>query len=558
MTAHWVESKQAADSNSKNYVTGWRLRLLTGALMLGMFLVGVDSSIIGVVTPKITTSFHAMDDIAWYGSGYMLPHTVLQPTFGSFYKMFDVKSVYLASIAIFEIGSCLCAAAPNSTSFIIGRVIAGCGAAGILQGTLSIVGYSVPRKKVPLYYGYVLSVQGVSACSAPIFGGIFADSANWRWCFWINLPLGGIALIVVPWLIHSQPFIETLRSLPFLTRLRRVDWLGTLFFMSSFICLFLALQWAGQTKPWKSSEVIGLFVGFVLLLSIFAVIQRYMGEESLIPLRILKNRTILLGSIYLVLLGLQMAIYLYYVPIYFQAVRGTSATNSGVRMIAMDAARILFIIISGGLVTKFGHYMPYMAAGTVINAIGAGLMVTLNTSTTTALSTTFLLIVGTGAGIGGNQPFTAVQAVLYEDDLPVGNGLSVFGLQLGTSLAFAIGQTAFLTKIFHTLERNILTVGIPRDKIIAAGASHLDQLASNLEVLGVLRKAYAWGIRDTMIVALVAICLANLCCLGMDWVKLGDRETSEMGEGEPGIHGMSVESVSAPVTSVEGSMKALA
>lgn len=190
-----------------SYLTGWRLKLVIITLALGMFLVGVDSSIIGVVTPSITTTFHSMDDISWYGSGYMLPHTVLQPTLGTFYKSCNVTYVYFISIFIFEgklsfrsvhlsitlcianrmetVGSCLCAAAPNSTIFIVGRVIAGCGGAGILQGTLSIVGYSVPKKKVPIYYGYVLSVQAISACSAPIFGGIFADKISWRWCFWM-------------------------------------------------------------------------------------------------------------------------------------------------------------------------------------------------------------------------------------------------------------------------------------------------------------------------------------------------------------------------------------
>jgi MFS family permease len=148
-----------------------------------------------------------MDDIAWYGSGYMLPHTVLQPTLASFYKAFHPTYVYFVSVLIFEcksdyirsiiciarltrlVGSCLCAAAPTSTVFIIGRVIAGCGASGILQGTLNIISNAVPKKKVPLYYGYVLSVQGISACSAPIFGGIFSDKVSWRWCFWMCVRL---------------------------------------------------------------------------------------------------------------------------------------------------------------------------------------------------------------------------------------------------------------------------------------------------------------------------------------------------------------------------------
>lgn len=203
--------------------------------------------------------------------------------------------------------------------------------------------------------------------------------------------------------------------------------------------------------------------------------------------------------------------------------REKSAANSGVRMIAMDAARILFIIISGGLVAKFGHYMPYMLAGTVVNTIGAGFMVTLNTSTSTSLSTAFMFIVGTGAGIGGNQPFTAVQAVMHEDDLSVANGLSVFGLQLGTSLAYAIGQTSFLTKIFRALEDNALTASIPRAQVIAAGAAHLDQLANTPEAYAVLRTAFAAGIRQTMVVALVSIAMSNLCWATMEWVKLNDE-----------------------------------
>lgn len=178
-----AEDGSVQDIDTSHFLTGWRLVVLTISLALGMFLTGVDSSIIGVATPGITTSFRAIDDLAWYGSGYMLPHTVLQPILGSFYKSFNVRYIYLVSIVIFEVGSCICAAAPNSTSFIIGRVIAGCGAAGLLQGTLAIVGFSVPKQKVPLYYGYVLSVQGVSACTAPIFGGIFTDKITWRWCF---------------------------------------------------------------------------------------------------------------------------------------------------------------------------------------------------------------------------------------------------------------------------------------------------------------------------------------------------------------------------------------
>ncbi|KAF7882840.1 uncharacterized protein EAF02_006203 [Botrytis sinoallii] len=358
------ELLEDVEDSSDRYLTGWRLTLVTISLALGMFLTGVDSSVIGVATPGITTSFHTIDDLAWYGSGYMLPHTALQPIIGAFYKSFNVRYVFLISIIIFEVGSCLCAAAPTSAAFIIGRVIAGCGAAGLLQGTLAIVRLSVPKRKIPLYYGHVLSVQGPTT------------------------------------------------SDPLLQKSQRMDWAGTIIFLSAFVCLYLALQWGGQTKPWRSSEVIGLFIGFGLLLGLFAYTQKFTGENSLIPRGILKQQTVLFGTIYLILFGLQMAVYLQYIPIYFQAVRGTSALNIGVRMIAMDAGRIVFIIISGILVTKFGHYMPYMVVGTIITVIAAGLLTMFDLNTSTAHSTAFMFLTGAGAGIGGNQPFTALQAAL--------------------------------------------------------------------------------------------------------------------------------------------------
>ncbi|KAM3158310.1 hypothetical protein ABEW05_001153 [Botrytis cinerea] len=344
-------------NSSDRYLTGWRLTLVTISLVPGMFLKGVDSSVIGVATPGITTSFHTIDDLAWYGSGYMLPHSALQPSLGAFYKSFN--------------------------------------------RTLAIVGLSVPKRKIPLYYVYVLSVQGFSACTAPIFGGTFTDKLTWRWCFWINLPIGGVALAMVMLFVKQKlsKQAKDIRSLPPLQRLKCMDWAGTIIFLSAFVCLYLALQWSGQTKPWRSSEVIGFFISFGLLLGLFASTQKITAENSLIPRRILKQRTVLFGTIYLVLFGLQMAVV---------AIRGTSALHGGVRMIAIDAGRIVFIIILSILVTKFGHYMPYMTDGTIITAIAAGLLTMFDIDTSTARSTAFMFLAGAGAGTGGNQPFTAL------------------------------------------------------------------------------------------------------------------------------------------------------
>ncbi|KAH8708470.1 major facilitator superfamily domain-containing protein [Phaeosphaeriaceae sp. PMI808] len=170
---------------STAYLSGWRLSVVIISLFFGTFLIALDTNILNVAVPKISTDFHALDDVAWYGTAYLVTITAFQPIYGTFYKFFDTTIVYRSAILVFEVGSIICAVAQSSTVFIVGRAIAGLGAAGLLQGALSIISQVVPLEKRPVYMGVVISVFAVATSVGPPLGGAFTEHSTWRWCFWM-------------------------------------------------------------------------------------------------------------------------------------------------------------------------------------------------------------------------------------------------------------------------------------------------------------------------------------------------------------------------------------
>ncbi|QSZ35596.1 hypothetical protein DSL72_008466 [Monilinia vaccinii-corymbosi] len=240
MTTYLAEDTDTGVS----YLKAWKLSLVTFSLSVGTFLVALDVNIIGVAISKITSVFHSLGDASWYILAYLLTVTALQPTIGRYlYKSFIIRLIYFSSVIVFEVGSVLCAAAPSSGVFIFGRAVAGTGAAGLLQGALAIITHIVELERRPLFMGIVVSVFGLSICSGPVMGGVFVDSVGWRWCFWI---------------VQSVP--DQYTSLSLRRKFANMDLIGTVTFLGAICCLTLALQWGGQTKLWRSSQIVGLFL----------------------------------------------------------------------------------------------------------------------------------------------------------------------------------------------------------------------------------------------------------------------------------------------------------
>ncbi|KUJ24525.1 MFS general substrate transporter [Mollisia scopiformis] len=494
----------------------WTFFIVIGSLFLGTFLVALDTTIIGTATPAISSAFHDLGDIGWYGSGYFLTLTALQPSFGKIFIILDVKSVYVFCILVFEAGSIVCATASSSVIFIIGRSIQGCGAAGILQGALLIVTKAVSLEKRPLYLGIVISAFALCVKIGPLLGGVFTEHVTWRWCFWINVPTGAIVMILIMVFLKLERSSEKVSSSStWYQKVKELDLVGTVLIIASICCLLLALQRGGQTVPWNSPSTVGLFVGSGLMFILFMLIQWKGGDHATLPFSILLRRSIISGALYLFAMAMPTYVYFYYIPIYFQSIKGFSPLRSGIDFLALAIPQIGFTVLSGWLASRFGYYTPYLICGTAISVIGSGLFTMLNVDTRLGTWVAYFLVIAFGTGISANHPYTAVQAVLDETSVPIGNAIMQFAFFLGGALGLCIAETIFINTLRSEVTRNIPDV--PVDQVISAGAYGLATLASySPETLLLLKEAYTYAIQRVFLFALVAGALAFLFSLGFE------------------------------------------
>ncbi|KAI0021659.1 putative efflux pump [Xylariomycetidae sp. FL0641] len=481
------------------YPTGVKLGLITLALCLSVFLVALDNSIIATAIPKITDAFHSLPDVGWYGSAYLLTTAALQLLFGRFYAFLSIKWVYLVAIAIFELGSLICGVAQNSVTLIIGRAVAGLGSAGIFTGALLILAHSVPLAKRPIYTGLIGGMYGIASVAGPLLGGVFTDEVTWRWCFFINLPIGAVTLLVIV-LFFPDPRRpqQAAPAEPLRQRIRHFDPLGTLVFMPAVICLLLALQWGGTKYAWSSGRIVALFVVFGVLLLVFLLLQHLQQEDATVPPRVFKNRTVWASGLYAFGTGSSFFLFVYYVPIWFQAVQGVSAVDSGIRNLPMLISVVVLSMAAGGLVSAVGYYTPFMLAGSVLMAVGAGLLTTFTPDTPRAVWIGYQVLYGAGVGCGMQQPLMAVQTVLDLADVPVGTSLVVFLQTLGGALFVSVGQNVFTNELVAQLAAHV--PGIDPDAVLAAGATNLQKTLSP-DLLPAVTLSYSNALTTSFIVA---------------------------------------------------------
>nr|A0A4P8DK16.1 RecName: Full=MFS-type transporter dmxR4; AltName: Full=Dimeric xanthone biosynthesis cluster protein R4 [Cryptosporiopsis sp. 8999]QCL09095.1 DmxR4 [Cryptosporiopsis sp. 8999] len=470
----------------------WKIALLLGLILMSMFLVALDRSILATAIPRITDEFDSAGDIGWYGSAYLLTCCSFQLLYGKVYTFFDIKTVFVANLLLFEVASAICGAAPSSTVLIVGRALAGIGAAGIFAGTIIAMVFLIPLRHRPKIQGLFGAVFGITSISGPLIGGGFTTNVTWRWCFYINLPIGGVALIAIAlWMeVPNKPTA----NLPLAEKIRGLDLLGTAVFIPCIICLLLALQWGGTTYAWSSGRIIALLVVFSVTFVVYAALQAFRPKTSTIPP-------------------------LYFLPLWFQTVKGVSAAESGVHLLPVMISMIVGSVTGGFFNAKVGYYSPLAVTGSTIMTIGAALIYTFKVDTSTGRWIGSLILYGIGLGWSFQAPNLAVQTSLAKKDVPSALALIMFVGLLAQAVFVSVGDNVFDTQA----ARNLSWIpGFTASELTSSGAvSFLTALSPSQRVEAI--EDYNSALRKVFMIGLVlcAVCVPGLA--SMEWKSVKSR-----------------------------------
>ncbi|KAH7141523.1 permease of the major facilitator superfamily [Dactylonectria estremocensis] len=498
------EIESVTVETSIQYPSGKRLYLILFSATLTLITGRIDSSIVAVAVPSITNHFHTVSDVGWYSAAYRLCLCSFQFMFGKLYRLYPLKTLFLTSIAILLIGAVVCATAPSSAAFVIGRAISGFANAGIVAGCYATLASSLPLRRRPMYTGVLGCLEGLAGISSPIIGGTLVENLGWRWCFWIILPLAGLTFIC---LIFCLPNVENDKNLTIRQVISNIDLLGNSLFVLALTCLFLALSWAGTKYPWHSAVIIGLLAVFPVLLALFAWDQWLKADLAILPPRILRNRSVLAGFAFSFCCNSAMTVIEYYLPTYFQVVHDFSPTKSGYLMIPTMLGLISGLLAQGFGVSVSGYFTQFMITGSILMPVFAGLLTTLTVESNLARILLYAGFYGFAVGIGFQSPQIAVQASLPDTDANLGLAVILFAPQFGPAVFISAAQSILGSRLAHNLSG--LAPGLNATSIQAMGLTELrDQVEA--KDLPRLLQGFNLSMTQTWYLAVGLACLTTI------------------------------------------------
>ena len=418
-----------------------RILVILSALMLGMALAALDQTIVATALPTIAGDLHGLNHLSWVVTAYLLATCISTPLWGKLGDLYGRKSLFQLAIVVFLVGSMLSGLSQSMAELIAFRAIQGIGAGGLMVGSQAIMGDVVPARQRGRYMGYFGVVFGVTNVAGPLLGGFFTEHLTWRWIFYINVPLGIVALFVVATVLHIP-----VKRVP-----HRIDWAGTAVLSICVTSIILLTSWAGSEYAWGSPEIVGLGALAVVTLVIFCWIETR-AAEPIIPLWLFKNRTFTVTSGVGFIIGFSMFGAIIYLPLYLQVVHGVSPTVSGLELLPMIGGMLLTFILSGRLVTSTGRYKVFPIVGTAVLTVGLLLLTLLGSHTPYVEVAAFMFVTGLGIGLVMQVLVVAVQNSVPHSQLGVATATSTFFRTIGGAFGVAVLGAVFASQLASQLK----------------------------------------------------------------------------------------------------------
>jgi EmrB/QacA subfamily drug resistance transporter len=454
-----------------------RIRLVFTGLSVTILLASLDQTIMSSALPTIVGELAGVEHLSWVITAYILAATIAMPVYGRLGDLIGRKSLFLSAIVIFLVGSVVAGSAGSMEWLIAGRFVQGLGGGGLVVTAQAIVADIIPARERGRYMGVLGGVFAVSSVAGPLLGGFFTDVAGWRWCFWINLPLGGAALIVAA---------LALRASPGAVRRPRLDYPGMALLAVAVTCLVLFSSWGGTRYPWGSPLIIGLATAAVAAAGLFVLVEGR-AAEPVIPLGLFTDRSVVLATAAGLLLGVGMFAAVGYLPTFLQMVGGHGATTAGLLMLPMMAALLVSSIVSGRIVSATGRYKVFPLVGMAVSALAMVLLSRMDAGTGEVEVLSYMAVLGVGIGLSMQVLVLVVQNAVPHTLVGTATAANNFFREIGASLGTGVVGAVFASRLAERFAAQVGDIaGIDASSITPALVQRLPE-----EVRAPVVNAYA-------------------------------------------------------------------